>query len=215
VVAVLLPVLALSACAGSGGRQLLPHDLANDLRQRQTLHVARARPAALEIWTPGLAMVPLAAQEMALKWGRAWTKDYELEDPAIALAPRLGAGFAEYTGVAVVNVDTVVDDPGDLTALRRITGSGYALIVRTRDWRLHQDGHAFSNRAAFKYVFEARLVRVDDGEVVWRDRCGRTGTTETPINRWEEDNAALLKSNIARAIDHCADQIVRYLGFKP
>jgi len=117
--------------------------------------------------------------------------------------------------VAVVSVDGVVDDLGDLTALRRITDSGYVLIVRTRDWRLHQDGNAFSTRAAFKYVFEARLVRVDDGEIVWRDRCGRTGTTETSISRWEEDNAALLKSNIARAIDYGAEEIVRYLGFKP
>jgi hypothetical protein len=98
VVAVLLPALALSACAGSRQRKLLPPELANDLRTRETLYVARARPAVFEIWTPGLAMVGGAiAAATAVKWGNARTKDYGLEDPAIALAPRLGAGFVEYT----------------------------------------------------------------------------------------------------------------------
>jgi hypothetical protein len=213
VVAVLLPALALSACAGNPPRELLRADLANDLGERQTLHVVRARPAALEIWTPGIALI--GGGGLAVKWGAAWTKDYGLADPAIALAPRLGAGFAEYTGITVTNVDGVVDDPDDLTALRRITSSGHMLIVRTRDWRLHQDGTAFSTRAKFKYMIDVRLVRVDDGAIVWRQRCGRTGTNETPIERWEQDNAALLKSNIARAVDYCAEEIVHYLGFKP
>jgi len=40
-------------------------------------------------------------------------------------------------------------------------------------------------------------------------------TNETPIARWEQDNAALLESNIARAVDYCAEEIVHHLGFKP
>ena len=216
----LLPALALSACSGTRSRELLRADLASDIRERKTLHVARARPADLEIWTPALALMrggfaAPAAQARAVKWGAQWTRDYGLEDPAIALAPRLDAGFAEYTGVTVVTVDRVVNDPGNLAVLRQITDSGHVLVVRTHDWRLHQDGTAFSSRAKFKYMFDVRLVRVNDGTIVWRERCGRTGTNETPLDRWEEDNAALLKSNIVRAVDYCAEEIVRYLGFKP
>jgi hypothetical protein len=128
------------------------------------------------------------------------------EDPVLRVKQRMASVLAGELGVRGVNVveePIASDQPDDL---RMKLQGGLVLDARTIAWGLHNDRARYEGRA--------RLLRLDDSTLLWQANCEHIldEDKESPTREALMANGgALLKANLAKAADRCADALAASL----
>jgi hypothetical protein len=146
--------------------------------------------------------------------------EVKLEDPVVGLKDRLAARLATEAGIRQIWPVASVMDADDVKSLTRAFGSATVLDVKIVNWGLHFQPADPKTFLAL-YRVRARLVRLDQGNVVWNAEvtCGagadrRFGTPT--LDELKADGGALLKTTMATAADACVEPLLaRFRGQEP
>jgi hypothetical protein len=205
----------MSGCAPPMAQRQLTSETLDALRSDGTLHIVRAIGTRLAVRSPASSVVnaiPIVGVVSAISddlRSAAWVKDYDIEDPAWSVKQLLASAIRARFGLAVRNVDIVVNSPSS-EALRGALGTGHALVLWTERWMLAK-GTGWAAEVSLSYLVPARLVRLSDGHVLWSGVCD-VRTASAPMDKWQEENGALLKSEHVRAADACTAQLMGQLA---
>jgi hypothetical protein len=182
----------------------------------QTLLYTSLGSNGLTVTTQSTAMAFAGAGFLAIKNGKEWTAEYGLTHPMIPVRDRLVASLKSELGIYDFKaldkqIDVSNDSPEKLRShlgmekgtLLDLTGV-YQVIYYASDW---SHFHMYYNG-------RARLVRLDDGKVLWQGNC-RTDI-EDPDNRPSIDDlranqASRLKDWLARGAKECGTQLANQL----
>jgi hypothetical protein len=208
-------MFVVSGCAPPMAQRQLTSDMLDALRSDGGVHIVRATGARLVVRSPASSVVsalPILGVVSAVGddlRSAAWVKDHDIEDPAWSVKQLLASAIPARLKLDVRNVDIVVNSTSP-EALRGALGTGHALVLRTERWVIAK-GTGWAAEVALSYAVPARLVRLSDGQVLWSGACD-VRTAAAPMDRWEENNGALLRSEHARAADACSSQLVGQLA---
>lgn len=136
-------------------------------------------------------------------------RDLRLEDPVLGVKQRMAGVLASDLRLGNVRF---VEEPAtsdQIDELRAKFRSGLVLDVRTIGWGLDNE------RA--KYAGRARLLRLADSTLLWQGNCEHVvGKDQDSPTRdaLVADDGALLKANLLRAAERCADALASSLAGK-
>ena len=176
----------------------------------QTLLYTSLGSNGLMITTSATAMAGPGAGFVAIKNGKEWTQESNIPHPMIAVRDRLIAKLKSDMGLysfkhSEASVDIGEESPEKLKAR---FGSGLVMDFTGT----YQVIYYLSSMSSFHMYFNgrARLVRVDDGKILWVGNC-RTDV-EDPDNKPSIDDlranqAARLKQWLDRGAAECSKQL--------
>jgi len=176
----------------------------------QTLLYTSLGSNGLMVTTYSTAMSGPGAGFVAIKNGKEWTQEHAISHPMVAVRDRLIGKLKSDMGVySFKHLDTTLDigeeSPEKLKArlgngmVMDFTGTYQVIYYLAAASRYHM---YFNGRA--------RLVRLDDGKIMWAGNC-RTDV-EDPDNKPTIDDlgankAALLKQWLGRGAAECSKQL--------
>jgi hypothetical protein len=123
---------------------------------------------------------------------------------------RVSSGFPQLK-VHVVDRPLGSGDPG---TLRATVTDRHAVLFQTTIWQAFHEPQSGLGSYRIAYGATAKMIRVDDGVVVWQSGCSVLGKDATNMHRMRADGGALLKQALAQAAESCADEIWgKFSGF--
>jgi len=152
-------------------------------------------------------MVGLGSWTEAVREGDRWVRDYALTDPSVK------TGRAFLSGMKKLNMEAASfqEFSGEgIGALKKAFGpKGFVLDIKTTRWMLSYFP-ADATRYRLTYEARARLISLDDSEMIWKSRCryteGDIGKSAT-LYEFEANHAALLNERLGKASDACAREL--------
>lgn len=176
----------------------------------QTLLYTSLGSNGLMITTYGTAMAGPGAGFVAIKNGKEWVEEGNIPHPMIAVRDRLIGKLKSDMGLySFKHIETSVDIGEESPEkLKARLGSGLVMDFTGT----YQVIYYLSSMSSFHMYFNgrARLVRVDDGKIMWVGNC-RTDV-EDPDNKPGIDDlranqAARLKQWLGRGAAECGRQL--------
>ena len=217
--AMIVPAL-MSGCATTVG--LSESDragLKNSAAPTYTLLYSSLGSNGLMVTTQSTALAGPGAAFLAVKNGKEWTEQHGLTHPLAPVRNRLVSKLKSDFGLySVKNIDKEIDVSNDAPEKLRaqlgmdkgtlldLTGT-YQVIYYATNW---SHFHMYYNA-------RARLLRLDDGKVLWQGNC-RTDV-EDPDNKPTFDElaankAARLKEWLNRGAAECSNQLLNQVAGK-
>jgi hypothetical protein len=182
----------------------------------QTLLYTSMGSNGLMVLSSKTAMAVGGSGFLAIKNGKEWTQEHGLGHPLAPVRDRLVGKLKSDYGVysfkpVTQEIDAASDTP---EKLREQLGAKGIVLDLTGVYQVIYYATNFS-RFHMYYNARARLVRLDDGKVLWQANC-RTDV-EDPDNKPNLDelkanNAARLKEWLNRGAAECSNQLVQTLG---
>ena len=161
----------------------------------------------------GMIGAGIAANSME-KAGQELIASAGVADPAAAVRDRVAEALRGQYGIEPVVVETA--PPSDSVAeLKKTLGSGVVFDVRTLGWQLLYYPTDWTHHYVL-YMGRARLVRLDDGKVLWDGRClhklpDAQGQRKT-VDEYRADGGVLLREKIEEAANGCAETLIAHLS---
>lgn len=208
----LRPAAVLAACAGLAACAPATINLGQgELAQirQQPIRAVRYTPAPFVEFTPGNALLGPIGGAAAVLHGKTLEKKYDLTDPAAAVEREVSAGLSRTDGLVIRPDDSVLtkDSPKDLQA---VFHHGLVLDFRTLGWQMIYYPADWV-RYRVQYAARARLVRVDDGRVLWQAVCKlleKNSHHAPTLGELEANNAALLKAHLHKLGEKCSKELL-------
>lgn len=229
------PVLLLAGltmsigCASNAVHQITSHDLAKLKEQSeiQTVYYAappfmawkaedrsRGREVALGLLlgAVGGAIEADRLHAAAMKAGNDVYTRAGLSDTIVRVRNRFISKWQQSLPLKVITISDILRDD-DPKALRKQLQSGMVVDFRTTDWGIKhfpQD----PTRYQINYGARARLVRLQDSEILWQAACQSRDEVPAESPTLEEflaDQGTLLKKKFNEAADDCADAFLMQL----
>jgi hypothetical protein len=177
----------------------------------ERLRVICAKPQIdFKVATLGGAMLGLVGQAAIDKpKGRVLAEQLGLTDPSLLMRDAFLAALSLDQAHTEVLAGIRPDD--NISRIQQELGKdGLVLEFRTIIWNLLPHG---GDHKRIEYWGRARLIRLNSGEVVWKETAkfighepeGQRPTAEEML----ADNGAVLKLKIKEAADSCAEELVR------
>lgn len=155
--------------------------------------------------------------------GKAMLAEYEIPYPVEQVQDRLAEAFRK--GLGMHNLTVHPEPVGSLAELPEAVPGEWV-------FRLHAEKVKFSffiadwDHYRLKYNADLRLVRRDDGRVLWKGECHYNSNRSERPPEWGEGNPTLdeieaargdmLREILSEAADSCADQLlVQFMGRVP
>jgi hypothetical protein len=164
----------------------------------------------LAVTTYGTAMAGPGSVYVAIKNGKEWTQEHAIVHPMVAVRDRLLGKLRSELGVySFKHLDTTLDIGEESPEKLKARLGGGMVMDFTGSYQV-----IYYLAAASKYHMyfngRARLVRLDDGKIMWVGNC-RTDI-EDPDNKPSIDDlstnkAALLKQWLDRGAAECSKQL--------
>lgn len=225
-----LSVLALATVAGCATNQGVAPNRAELARLKEdpstSIHALSHQPSPFVLMSAakvgtgalfGLIGGAVAANSMQ-KAGEELIAEYGVADPALTLRDRIAQAMHDAYGVkATIHPppDRAAAATDSLPELKQRFNSGIVLDTRTLGWQLvyypADWGHHF-----VVYAGRARLLRLDDGKVLWDGRCVQRLPDPKESRRGVDDYRAnggeLLRAKIGEAAEGCATALIAQLN---
>lgn len=225
-VRIALVVVAAAGCATNQGVAPNRNELAR-LRENPStsVHALSHKPSpfilmsAAKVGTGalfGLIGGAVAANSME-KAGQELIAACSVTDPALTVRDRIAQAMQDAYGVRptvqIVDEEAAVTD--SLPHLKQRFNSGIVLDTRTLGWQLiyypADWGHHF-----VVYAGRARLLRLDDGKVLWDGRCVQKlpdpKESRRTVDDYRANDGQLLRAKIAEAAEGCATALIAQLN---
>jgi hypothetical protein len=145
----------------------------------------------------------------AKKAGKSVQDGSGIEDAIVRVRDRFISRWQQGMTLKVTPVAEVLQDD-DPVALRKKLQPGVVLDFRTTEWGIKHIPKDPS-RYQITYAARARLVRVQNSEVLWQGACQSKDEQAVESSTLEEflaDQGALLKRRFDVAADDCADTFI-------
>lgn len=147
--------------------------------------LGNAAQAEERLLDPAIRLQHIVAQTLQKKWPMA--KIHEVQDAQAKMSP---------------------------AQIRKITDSDLVLAIRTTSWGLWP--YAFDTSFhSFKYKGELSLIDLRKSSIVWSTDCQYLGdapkNSRPSIEDFQQEHAALLKAELNRASETCAEQLLEQL----
>lgn len=207
----------LSGCATTSA----PMDRSQfeQVRAADEINVIYHGPIGPAVQTAGNAVAFQFSMGLA-GWGTPGLQLMEengIEDPMIGVRERLMQRLASDAGLnnLVVGNSPVPNDETKADQIQSKYGSGLHLQLVPGQWTVI---YYMGNWARYHmyYGAQARLVRADDGKVLWSSRCQANqddGDSAPDMDELMADKAARLKHWTEKAAAQCADQLAeQFIG---
>lgn len=152
--------------------------------------------------------------------GQQLMLEIPLADPIVRVKDRLLSRLSAESGIGPIRPAPTAMDSDDLKSLKQALGPVTVLDVRTTSWGLHPY-QIDSTTFLVHYTVKARLIRLDQEQVLWRDEisCYTTGDRRFGAPTLEDlkaDGGALLKTTMASTAEVCVDPLLAsFRGEKP
>ena len=197
-------LLTLVGCAGSQVQALSADDSAA-AKNFPGVRAVHYEAPALDLMTPG--GVVLESLSLGSVPAKDRARQYGIADPAVGIKERLAQALEREGGFKKIAI-TPAPLPREQATQ---TGSGITLDVMTVHWGVGYFPADWS-RYQLGYGARARLVRLDDGRVLWKGTCNygsgdKSGLRPT-LAELSANNAAVLKQMIAEAQSDCEKRLV-------
>lgn len=141
----------------------------------------------------------------AAKTGESMRKEYQFADPVVHFRDAFLRKMGETQTIDFVLASEASSE--DPSVLKQSLSTEFALEFKTVVWTLA----VFGNQHRIEYWGRVRLIRLDDGKVVWKETCKfRTAdpaSNERTLEDLLRDNAALLNQEFLAATDQCAAEL--------
>ncbi len=176
------------------------------------VQTVRYEPESFVVTTAGKAMFGLVGTGLAASAGTELRLTLGLDDPARAVQTRFLEVVSRDLGVKNVRAARApAGNKDDPSALKATIGSGVVFDFRTTSWTIVYHPKDFG-RYRTVYAGRARLVRVDDGKVLWQGLCSKRSdddpATSPTYDELTANKGALLKATFAKNAALCADDLV-------
>lgn len=136
---------------------------------------------------------------------------YSVQDPAAAIASRLGPAYGSHLRASVTQSASAPssDEPAQLS--QQAGGTGAVFDVRTLSWMFQ---YFPTNWTHYRVVYaaRARLIDARSGQVIGQAPCNYQSNDEAGAPTYDEllaNNAAILKAALAKAAENCANEFER------
>ena len=147
---------------------------------------------------------------MAGVGGKKMIREYGLQDPALRLRDRLISALATDLGIRGFDVAPEPLENDDFDTVRARFPRRVVLDFKTTLWTLFPSkGIAFSSDYMVLYGVRARLLRTEDGKIMWEGQC-QTERNQSADRSWDDltaNGAALLKARLYEIADACAERL--------
>lgn len=159
------------------------------------------------VWAAVLS--PLFGAAIAgAKTGEEMVKKFSITDPALHLRDAFLKGLQEKPPL---NVEMVAEDPGeDARDLKKRLADGFVLDFKTIVWDLTVFVMDHDHYRV-EYWGRARLIRLDDGKVLFKETCKYMGHdpkgSRPTLEEMVKDDGTLLKAKLDEAAEACAAEL--------
>lgn len=219
----LLAAIFLQGCAGNVVMPINPKDRA-ELRTTPVIHVVHYEPSLFNLMTPkdaggsGLlfGLVSDATDSSTLPSGAELMRAFSLTPASIALENDVASELKSEGGLSNVQVDPnalKLPVPENTKVYHSEFTSGLVLDIEANYGAGYQLVHWKTYN--FGIVGKARLIRVADGKVLWKDMCNVSGHSDDSltldVSQFEANNGARLKKLTMQAADTCSRVLVKNL----
>lgn len=218
-----MAALFLQGCSGNLVMPITPEDRAS-LHTAPVIHVVHYEPSLFNIMTPkdaggsGLffGLVSDATDSTTLPSGVEMMRAFSLSPASVALENDVASKLKNEAGLSNVQVDPqslklpVLEDT---KVYRSKYSSGLVLDIEADYGANYQVVHWKTYN--FGIYGKARLIRVADGKVLWKDTCNINGHSDDSltldVSQFEANNGARLKKLTKLAADTCSRVLVKNL----
>ena len=146
--------------------------------------------------------------------GTAAQAEERLLDPTVRIQQIIAQGMGERLPLAKIHEIIDAQARTDPAQIRKITNSDLAISIRTTEWGLQPYGFDTSFHK-FAYRGEARLIDLRKIEIVWGTTCRYLGdapkNNRPSLEDFLQERASLLKAELNRASEVCAQQVLEQL----
>ncbi len=211
-----LTVIIVSVLAGCGGLQKIRLDEGDkaNLKNYPGIRAVHHEAPQLTITTAGRVLL----NEITLYTAggvKDLAKHFSVPDPAVAVKESLAQAMEQQAGfkkLALMPQPLPREAFDSFETVKTAYKSGVVLDVITINW----SGMYFATdwtHYRLGYLAQGRLVRLEDGKVLWSGFCNYNSETDGGFNPSMDDlfanNGALLKKIYADAGKRCGDQLIR------
>ena len=212
---VILTALSLLASIGCAPA-LIPMDKAemDRLKGEPQIYVVVYQPARFFYQIVGDAFAIGGPTDGLAQESRAarFVRTYSLADPVVKAKEAFIAGLAgQIEAGRLIQIQDILSDDS-VENLRKRFGHGVVLDFKTEIWGLLPAPLSLLYQTP--YAVRAKLVRLTDGQVLWRGYCHHRGSDFRAT--WEEftaNSATLLKKKLSETAEACGKELVsQFLG---
>jgi hypothetical protein len=148
-------------------------------------------------------------------YGEILLKKYEIQDPVLRVKTKIIELLAHDANIANIQTFDTIIPSEDTASLKQSLDGEMAIDFKTMSWAMFSNKET-PERFTGMYRTRARLIRLEDGKVVWEGECHLKQHDVKKAPTFEEltaNQGALLKVIFQEDADACADEIASlFLG---
>jgi hypothetical protein len=204
---------------------ILPHEELDRARGQHRIHAVHYPPRlAFSVFTKegskgesigkyfgpvGLIAGAMSDLRAAQTIGESLLREYGIEDPVLLVKVKVTdalARQANFNNIRPVSVAIPNENPVDL---KQTLDSGMVIDFKTITWMMQYTAQDPS-QYTIAYRAHSRLVRLDDGKVLWEGECSNRPQglkTASTLEELTANQGSLLKARLQEEADFCADNL--------